>query len=66
MSSYVCSKNILKGFPLKKVKELERDYIDYVNAKHRDAVDVLNAGKLTDELIATLECAAKEITAKFA
>ncbi|MBT6376928.1 MAG: F0F1 ATP synthase subunit alpha, partial [Flavobacterium sp.] len=52
--------------PVKKVKEFERDYIDYLNAKHRDALDILKSGKLTDEVIATLESAAKEISAKFA
>ena len=33
---------------------------------HRDALDILKSGKLTDEVIATLESAAKEISAKFA
>ena len=63
---YAGSKNLLKDVPVKKVKEFERDYIDYLNAKHRDALDVLKSGKLTDEVIATLESTAKEITAKFA
>jgi F-type H+-transporting ATPase subunit alpha len=63
---YAGSKNLLKDVPVKKVKEFERDYIDYLNAKHRDALDVLKSGKLTEEVIATLESAAKEITAKFA
>ena len=57
---------MLKEVPVKKVKEFERDYIDYLNAKHRDALDILKSGKLTDEVIATLESAAKEISAKFA
>src|SRR6056300_1819105 len=49
---YAGSKNLLKDVPVKKVKEFERDYIDYLNAKHRDALDVLKSGKLTDEVIA--------------
>ena len=32
----------------------------------RDALDILKSGKLTDDVIATLESAAKEISAKFA
>ena len=63
---YAGSKNLLKEVPVKKVKEFERDYIDYLNAKHRDVLDILKSGKLTDEVIATLESAAKEISAKFA
>ena len=63
---YAGSKNLLKDVPVNKVKEFERDYIDYLNAKHRDTLDTLKSGKLTDEVIATLESAAKEISAKFA
>ena len=63
---YAGSKNLLSDVPVDKVKEFERDYIDYLNAKHRDVLDVLKSGKLTDQTIATLESAAKEISAKFA
>ena len=62
---YAGSKNLLKAVPVNKVKEFEKDYISYLNAKHRDALDTLKAGKLTDEVIATLEAAAKEISSKY-
>ena len=62
---YAGSKNLLSKVPVKKVKEFEKDYISYLNAKHRDALDILKAGKLTDEVIATLEAAAKEISGKY-
>ncbi len=62
---YAGSKNLLKDVPVKKVKEFERDYIEYLNAKHRDTLDVLKSGKLTDEATDVLREAAKEISAKF-
>ena len=62
---YAGSKNLLKDVPVNKVKQFERDFLEYLNAKHRDALDSLKAGKLTDEAVATLEAAAKEISAKF-
>ena len=62
---YAGSKNLLKDVPVNKVKEFESDYLEYLNAKHRDTLDTLKAGKLTDETIATLTEAAKEISAKF-
>jgi F-type H+/Na+-transporting ATPase subunit alpha len=62
---YAGSKNLLRNVPVKKVKEFEKDYLSYLNAKHRDALDTLKAGKLTDEVIATLENAAKEISSKY-
>ena len=52
--------------PVEKVKEFERDYIEYLNAKYRDTLDTLKAGKLTDEVIDVLTTAAKEIATKYA
>ena len=63
---YAGSKNLLRAVPVEKVKEFESDYIEYLNAKHRDALDTLKAGKLTDEVIDILTSAAKEVTAKYA
>ncbi|UAM97650.1 F0F1 ATP synthase subunit alpha [Polaribacter litorisediminis] len=63
---YAGSKNLLKDVPVNKVKKFETDYLDYLNAKHRDTLDTLKAGKLTDEVIAVLVAAAKEISTHFA
>ncbi|MCL4142658.1 UNVERIFIED_CONTAM: hypothetical protein GTU68_023429 [Idotea baltica] len=63
---YAGSKNLLKDVPVNQVKKFERDYIDYLNAKHRDTLDTLKSGKLTDEVIATLVAAASEISKHFA
>ena len=62
---YAGSKNLLKNVPVNKVKEFEKDYISYLNAKHRDSLDTLKAGKLTAEVIAVLTDAAKEISSKY-
>ncbi|WP_010521320.1 F0F1 ATP synthase subunit alpha [Aquimarina agarivorans] len=63
---YAGSKNLLKDVPVNKVKEFEQDYIDYLNAKHRDSLDTLKKGKLTDDVIDVLVESAKEISKKFA
>jgi len=62
---YAGSKNLLRDVPVEKVKEFEKDYLAYLNTKHRDALDTLKSGKLTDEAIAALENAASEISAKY-
>ena len=62
---YAGSKNLLKEVPVNKVKEFEKDYISYLNGKHRDTLDTLKSGKLTDKVIATLTAAAKEISSKY-
>ena len=60
------SKNLLREVPVEKVKEFERDYIEFLNAKHRGVLDTLKSGKLTDEVTDTLTSVAKEMAAKFA
>ncbi len=62
---YAGSKNLLRRVPVDKVKEFEKDYLEYLNNKHRDTLDALKAGKLTDEITDVLEAAAKEISAKY-
>ena len=55
----------MKDVPVNKVKEFEKDFITYLNAKHRDALDTLKSGKLSDEAVSALESAAKELSAKY-
>jgi F-type H+-transporting ATPase subunit alpha len=62
---YAGSKNLLKDVPVNKVKEFERDYIEFLNAKHRPTLDLLKKGKLTDEVIDTLSSVAKDLSAKY-
>ena len=62
---YAGSKDLLKKVPVEKVKEFEKDYLEFLNAKHRDILDTLKAGKSTDEVTDTLEKVAKEVSAKY-
>ncbi|WP_026913616.1 F0F1 ATP synthase subunit alpha [Christiangramia portivictoriae] len=62
---YAGSKNLLRDVPVEKVKEFELEYLDYLNSKHRDTLDTLKAGKLTDEVTDTLTKAAKELSGKY-
>ncbi|WP_339696610.1 F0F1 ATP synthase subunit alpha [uncultured Marixanthomonas sp.] len=62
---YAGSKNLLRDVPVEKVKEFERDYLELLNAKHRDALDTLKSGKLTDEVTDTLTAVAKDLSAKY-
>jgi len=62
---YAGSKNLLRNVPVEKVKEFEKDFLAYLNAKHRDTLDALKAGKFDDVITEVLEKAAKEISAKY-
>ncbi|MDG3583327.1 F0F1 ATP synthase subunit alpha [Galbibacter pacificus] len=62
---YAGSKNLLRDVPVDKIKEFEKDYLEFLNAKHRGILDTLKAGKLTDEVTDTLTQVAKELSAKY-
>ncbi|MBL7898063.1 MAG: F0F1 ATP synthase subunit alpha [Crocinitomicaceae bacterium] len=62
---YAGSKGLLTNVPVNKVKEFEKEYINYLNAKHRDVLDQLKAGKFEDSLTSVLEKTAKELASKY-
>jgi F-type H+-transporting ATPase subunit alpha len=59
------SKNLLREVPVEKVKQFEQDYLEILNAKHRDVLDALKAGKLTDEVTDTLTAVCKDLVKKY-
>ncbi|RMB57987.1 F0F1 ATP synthase subunit alpha [Dokdonia sinensis] len=62
---YAGSKNLLRNVPIDKIKEFETEYLEFLNAKHRDVLDTLKAGKLTDEVTDTLAAVVKDLSAKY-
>ncbi len=62
---YAGSKNLLRDVPVDKVKEFEKDYLEFLNAKHRNMLEELKAGKLTDEVTDTLTTVCREMSAKY-
>jgi len=59
------SKNLLRDVPVDKVREFEKDYLQFLNAKHRDVLDVLKSGKLTDAVTDTLGEVCKDLAKKY-
>jgi F-type H+-transporting ATPase subunit alpha len=47
------------------VKEFEKEYLNYLEAKHADVLLSLKAGKYTDEATDVLSKVAKEIASKY-
>lgn len=62
---YAGSKNLLREVPVDKIKEFERDYLEYLETTQRETLDTLKKGKLTEEALDVLQQAAKEISAKY-
>ena len=62
---YLGTKGLISKVPVDKVREFEEEFLSYMDTKHRDVLDALKAGKLTDEVTATLEKVAVELTSKY-
>ena len=62
---YAGSKNLLRNVPVEKVKEFERDFLELLNAKHRNILDLLKAGQLTNEVTDALTQVSKEVASKY-
>ncbi len=62
---YVGTKALLNNVPVNKVREFETEFLDFMDTKHRDVLDQLKAGKLTDEIKETIEKVAKDLAAKY-
>ena len=59
------AKNLLRKVPVNKVKEFERQYLDFLNAKHRETLDIIKSGKLTDEAVDVLTKTAEELSSSY-
>lgn len=62
---YVGTKGLIQNVPVDKVKEFEEEYLNYLDAKHKNIMETLKSGKLTEEATDTLAKVAKEISAKY-
>jgi F-type H+-transporting ATPase subunit alpha len=62
---YCGTKGLLRDVPTARVREFETEFLSFMELKHKDVLNDLKAGKLTDEITGTLERVAKEISAKY-
>lgn len=63
---YLGTKGLIMKVPVERVKEFENEFLAYMRNKHRDVLDTLKAGKLTDEVEKTLRDVASDLTSKYA
>ncbi|HVA97483.1 MAG TPA: F0F1 ATP synthase subunit alpha [Bacteroidia bacterium] len=59
------TKGLLRDVPVNKVRDFESEFLNFLEVKHKNVLNELKAGKLTDEVTKTLETVAKEIAAKY-
>ena len=62
---YAGSKNLLKDVSVDKIKEFESEYIQLLNSKHSKVLKEIRQGKLTDNVINTLEKVCSELVSRY-
>lgn len=62
---YAGTKGLLQKVPVNKIKAFEKEYLDFLDAKHRDVLDQLKAGKINDDLTDVLAQVVKELADKY-
>jgi F-type H+-transporting ATPase subunit alpha len=59
------TKGLLSGIHVEKVKEFEKEFLDFLELKHKDVLDSLKSGKLNEEAEQMLTSIAQEIVEHF-
>jgi F-type H+-transporting ATPase subunit alpha len=62
---YLGTKGLLRDVPLDKVKEFEAEYLGILEAQHKNVLSELKAGKLPDDVVATLEKVGSDLAKKY-
>ena len=62
---YCGTKGLLKNVPIHKITEFEKEYLDFLELKHKDLLDELKKGVINDEITGKLEKIATDIAAKY-
>ena len=62
---YCGTMGLLKDIPVNKVKDFEKDYIEFMDLKHRDVLDKLRDGVLNEEITKVLQEVAVELAIKY-
>ena len=61
---YCGTMGLLKDVPVKKVKSFEKEFIEFLELKHRDVLDKLRDGILNNDITKVLEKVAAELVIK--
>jgi F-type H+/Na+-transporting ATPase subunit alpha len=62
---YLGTKGLLGDVPIEKVKEFENTFVTYLETHHKEVLNELKAGKLTDEVMKKLEEVGKDMAKKY-
>ena len=62
---YSGTENLLRNVPIRKVKEFQIEYVDFLRNKHPEVMAALKAGKIDDQLTGVLKQVATDLASKY-
>ena len=62
---YLGTKGMLRDVPVKQIKAFEKEFLVFMDAKHRAELDILKSGKLNSKVTDVLEAVCKDLAAKY-
>jgi F-type H+-transporting ATPase subunit alpha len=62
---YLGTKGLLNAVPVNQVRAFEREFLDLMDIKHKNILELLRSGQLNEEVTTTLEKVAKEVASKY-
>lgn len=62
---YCGTKGLMRQVPVNKIKDFEESFLGVMETSHKNILEELRAGKLTDEVTSTIEKVAAEVASQF-
>ncbi|MEJ8590844.1 F0F1 ATP synthase subunit alpha [Riemerella anatipestifer] len=62
---YAGTENLLRNVPVNKVKEFQKEYVEFLRSKYPDTMAKIKAGKIDDEITGVLRQAANDLASKY-
>lgn len=62
---YCGTKGLLGDVPVEKVKEFEKEFLDFMELKHKDALETIKSGVINSDIEEILAAVAKEVSRRF-
>ncbi|GAB0157839.1 F0F1 ATP synthase subunit alpha [Chryseobacterium sp. Alg-005] len=62
---YAGTENLLRNVPINKVKEFQKEYVEFLRSKHPETMAAIKAGKIDDNITGVLKQAANDLASKY-
>ena len=62
---YLGTKGLLSNVPVNKIREFEAEFLNFMENKHKNILDGLKKGNISEEVTSVIEKTGKELSAKY-